>query len=392
MTVGTYYVLAEVGPAEAIRAFENLLELRPDGADALNNLGVTYQAIRDYERADELFSRAAAADERSFTRFTNWATLRGLRGDFEGAQQLLATAAARFPDVAEVDWWAAQLAASQGRYDEARDRMQEAQRKEPASLRRRAVTARSMAAFDAIEGRMTDAVDQYRELLAANKGRGLGGEYLTGAASLALLEGFTRGREDVARAELGAALERHPLEALDPLDRPYLPLARAYAMAGEPERARVLVAAFKVEVPEHLQKNLFGDDLGYAEGYVALADGDYDAAVARFRSMKVGLCAICGVAELALALDRAGQADSALVAYERFVALPAPVRAIGSDEAFLAPSLERLGQLYDERGDWEKAAEYYARFVELWKEADPELQPRVEAAQRRLNEIFAERG
>lgn len=196
----------------------------------------------------------------------------------------------------------------------------------------------------------------------------------------------------MARAELRAALERHPLETLDPLDRPYLPLARAYAMAGEPEQARVLIAAFRGEVPEHLQKSLFGDDLGYAEGYVALADGDYDAAAARFRSMKVGLCAICGVAELALALDRAGQADSAVVAYERFVALPALVRALGADDAFLAPSLERLGQLYDERGDWEKAAEYYARFVELWKEADPELQPRVEVAQRRLNEIFAERG
>ena len=106
----------------------------------------------------------------------------------------------------------------------------------------------------------------------------------------------------------------------------------------------------------------------------------------------MGLCAICGVAELALALDRAGQADSAIVAYERFVALPAPVRAVGPDDAFLALSLERLGQLYDERGDWEKAAEYYARFVELWKEADPELQPRVQAAQQRLEEIFAECG
>jgi tetratricopeptide (TPR) repeat protein len=392
MTVGTYYVLAEVDPAKAINAFGNLLELRPDGADVLNNLGVTYQAIRDYERADEFFSRAAASDNRSFSRFTNWASLRVLRGDFEGAQQLLDTAAAHFPDVAGVDWFAAQLAASQGRYDEARDRLREAKRKGPASLQARAVTARSMGALEAIEGRMADAVAQYRELLAANEGRGLGGAYLTAAASLALLEGFTRGREDVARAELRAALERHPLETLDPLDRPYLPLARAYAMAGEPERARVLVAAFREEVPEHLQKSLFGDDLGYAEGYVALADGDYDAAAARFRSMKVGLCAICGVAELALALDRAGQADSAVVAYERFVALPALVRALGADDAFLAPSLERLGQLYDERGDWEKAAEYYARFVELWKEADPELQPRVQAAQRRLNEIFAERG
>jgi DNA-binding SARP family transcriptional activator len=57
-----------------------------------------------------------------------------------------------------------------------------------------------------------------------------------------------------------------------------------------------------------------------------------------------------------------------------------------------ARSLERLGQLYDEQGDRTKAVEYYARFAELWKDADPELQPRVQAAQARLDEILAERG
>ncbi|MEE9577689.1 MAG: hypothetical protein V3W35_09770 [Gemmatimonadota bacterium] len=67
-------------------------------------------------------------------------------------------------------------------------------------------------------------------------------------------------------------------------------------------------------------------------------------------------------------------------------------RRLWLDAHHLAVVLERLGQLYDERGDLEKAAEHYARFVELWTEADPELQPRVRAAQQRLNEIFAERG
>ena len=53
---------------------------------------------------------------------------------------------------------------------------------------------------------------------------------------------------------------------------------------------------------------------------------------------------------------------------------------------------ERLGQLYDEQGDLENAALYYARFVVLWAEADDELQPRVEAARARLEEIIRERG
>ena len=54
--------------------------------------------------------------------------------------------------------------------------------------------------------------------------------------------------------------------------------------------------------------------------------------------------------------------------------------------------LERLGQLYDEQGDLESASKYYAMFVELWAEADQDLQRRVQAAQARLEEIVAERG
>jgi hypothetical protein len=39
---------------------------------------------------------------------------------------------------------------------------------------------------------------------------------------------------------------------------------------------------------------------------------------------------------------------------------------------------------YEERGDLGKATEYYTRFVTLWKDADPELQPRVAEVRRRL--------
>ena len=51
-----------------------------------------------------------------------------------------------------------------------------------------------------------------------------------------------------------------------------------------------------------------------------------------------------------------------------------------------------LGQAYEQLGDLEKAAEYYTQFVELWKDADPELQPRVQSARQRLDEILAEEG
>jgi hypothetical protein len=45
---------------------------------------------------------------------------------------------------------------------------------------------------------------------------------------------------------------------------------------------------------------------------------------------------------------------------------------------------ERLGQLYESMGKTDKAVENYRAFIELWKNADPELQPRVADARKRL--------
>ncbi len=48
---------------------------------------------------------------------------------------------------------------------------------------------------------------------------------------------------------------------------------------------------------------------------------------------------------------------------------------------------ERLGQLYEEMDRPEEAAAAYERFVSAWEDADPELQPRVEAARKRLDAL-----
>jgi hypothetical protein len=45
---------------------------------------------------------------------------------------------------------------------------------------------------------------------------------------------------------------------------------------------------------------------------------------------------------------------------------------------------KRLGELYEAAGDRQRAASHYSAFIELWKTADPELQPRVQDVKRRL--------
>jgi tetratricopeptide (TPR) repeat protein len=77
--------------------------------------------------------------------------------------------------------------------------------------------------------------------------------------------------------------------------------------------------------------------------------------------------------------------DSAVATLERFIATPFWNRLDPrADPANLAGAYKRLGELYEARGDKQKAASYYTKFVELWKDADPELQPKVAEVKRRL--------
>jgi hypothetical protein len=48
---------------------------------------------------------------------------------------------------------------------------------------------------------------------------------------------------------------------------------------------------------------------------------------------------------------------------------------------------ERLGLLYEEVGNPEKAAEHYREFARRWADADPQLQPRVEAAEAKASAL-----
>ena len=71
--------------------------------------------------------------------------------------------------------------------------------------------------------------------------------------------------------------------------------------------------------------------------------------------------------------------------FERYLATPYWFKAIPEIDPVRLPAIrERLGQLYESIGKTEKAVENYRAFIELWKNADPELQARVNDARRRL--------
>ena len=89
---------------------------------------------------------------------------------------------------------------------------------------------------------------------------------------------------------------------------------------------------------------------------------------------------------IGLAFDRGGQADSARTYLTRYAEMAGTDRQF-TDRYFLAPTLFRLGELYENAGDAKRATEYYGRFVDLWSKADPDLQPRVADARARIEAL-----
>ena len=129
-------------------------------------------------------------------------------------------------------------------------------------------------------------------------------------------------------------------------------------------------------------------------GEIALYEGRFDDAVADFTAVNElsGTCATCGLARLAYAWLQNGQSDSALSVYVRLVSTPTDGRLGDDDVRWLPDTYKRLGELYEARNDTTNAVKYYNEFVELWKDADPELQPLVQDIRRRIGSLTREPG
>jgi len=392
ITIASYYDNVTNETDKSIAAYENALEAFPEHPWVLNNLALQYGELRDMESEEHYLERAIRADSTSPNSYLNLMIVQAAMGKREEAHTTLAVFERRFPESPRSTEMRAILASSEGDYDRAVENLEDVRQREARSLFWHAYTSSLLGHVAAAQGRLAEAERHYLDEVAASQERGLEDRTLKVALNLALLRASVARDAGRALRIADSALQVLPFSELDPLDRPYLDLASVYARAGRPDRAGEVLAEFE-------ELDLAGSyenaerDLHWMRGNIALSEGRLDEAITELRraNSRAGACRLCAVPGLGEAFERAGRADSAIAVYERYVTTPAAFRIFG-DRYVLGSTYESLGQLYDELGDWEKAAEYYARFVELWQDADPELQPRVEAAQKRLDEIFAQRG
>jgi tetratricopeptide (TPR) repeat protein/tRNA A-37 threonylcarbamoyl transferase component Bud32 len=381
-TEGSYWM---GGPkpdlAKAIAAYESLLEIDPKDYPSLTNLGVIYGSLNNGDKAMEYTLRAVAADSTSTNARGNLAEGYGFQGKWEDADRTLTDMKRRFPTAGYVDVYRFDLLYARGRVDSARRVLDSTLRALPPASPTHFFWLGRQSTLLRRDGRLAEAERIDQERRAARRLPESARDSLNRALGDAWIALWFRNDRAAAARVVDEALKRHPLESFSWADRPYTSVALTYALLGQSDRARAVQAAFeKSREKVGLSQDLWGRPT--LNGYVAVSEKRYAAAVEEFRKAHTE-CPMCDEQAVAYAQDLGGQADSAIAAYERALAAH-DLHRITADQDFLAPTHKRLGELYEQKGDREKAAEHFAAFVDIWKNADPELQAQVQAVKSKL--------
>ncbi len=163
-------------------------------------------------------------------------------------------------------------------------------------------------------------------------------------SSLALLDALLGDDEALERAllQLETGDWGYPAGSTQGSDNAMWLRAVAAWKAGRPADALAKLQRFRGQVPLQPWWYWFMPKLSYLKGEVLLQLGQDDEAARQFQIVRSAM------------------------------------------EPFISPRFRRLAQIEERRGNKDKAISYYRRFVELWKDCDPELRPQVDEARAHL--------
>jgi len=374
----------------SIAAYEALLARDSTNTAALNNAATRYQARRNYTRAAELLERATRVPNPFGGAFHNLTDVYLTQGDLAAAERTADRFARALPNNPQRGYSLVAVLVARGALDSALTLVEAGMRSSPSPT----VRSQSAAVGESVallRGQVREALrwGTRRDEALRNGGPQTPQQALQTALDSAFVIAMFHENTSRARAIVRAAVTRVPLESLPVAERNWEWLARVAQAAGDADLAE---AAMRGRLRDSAAVSLAPGLESWFRGTIALAAARGDEAVESFRDAERHRLQHerAFAVEMAYAFDVAGRPDSAIAYYERFVRHPRTKMEL--DQVYLAGSYKRLGELYDARGEAAKAEEFYQRFVEVWQDADPELQPKVRRARERMNELRRARG
>ena len=384
--LGTYYSKVEQDIPRAMGAFEAVLASDPDNIIALDNVAYSLRVARSSLRAESLYQRLVRQSPTAFY-LAQLAYVRDQLQKFPQAESTYraAIAISKSGEYLAAQWLGAFHFGSLLEYDSAEVYIKKAADWPGIGPANRVNGLNGKSGVARIRGRLVESERYAKDRAALERNRGNRGASLIAELEVVRVTDWLRGDRDRALRQLDSV--RQAMWQLPVLDRRGIFLASAYARLGKPEIARRIVAELSRQGDTTLTVDLTRDS--ELAALILASEGRRDDALAMYRRMNAE-CADCYEPDIGFLFDAAQQPDSALTHLERYIVVHNPLR-VDKDIWFLGPTYKRLSELYEAKGERPKAAGYALKLVDLWKKADPELQPIVEQARRRAQRMAGER-
>ncbi|MGH7653489.1 MAG: protein kinase domain-containing protein [Gemmatimonadaceae bacterium] len=392
LTVATYYTQ---GPkpdfAKARKAYQDLLAIRPTQYAALNNLALLYAQERQFAPAVELLRRSIAANPQALTAYGNLALYLSNEGKLAAAESVFRAQLKASGNNARVAFGRVPYLWNKGAYDAVVALADSVAKTDPSAQDLLAQKLGAAQAVATTRGQLRTSLALDKESAAISEERGFPGALLELAIDSAMVQAWFLGENDRALKTVQDGLARKPLATMPALSRPYAGLAQIYSLVGRADLARGMLADFEKNAPS-MAPTVAAVTRHAINATIALAEKRYPDAIAELRAADTGPCLTCVEPLLAYSYDLSKQSDSALASYTRYTTATSILNRPNNDQYFLALAYRRLGELWEDKGDKAKAAENYTKFIDLWKNADPELQPKVADAKTRLARLSSVEG
>jgi tetratricopeptide (TPR) repeat protein len=389
LTENSYYsdVVGDLDSAAA--AVGSILAEYPGDSWAFNNLGVISFFQGDLPAAVAAYRQSVKLEPENALALGNVFSAEISQGKFDAAAATLQSIRDRFPPGPAVSELGLVMLLSRRDFvgAEAEITRQLAQYRGNPIVQLK--LQRMLAGVLTIRGKLSEADRLHLAVAEQLALRGQEGVALEELARRASPAAIYRGDSALARARLDEAFRRIPLDRVPEHERPLSILIRIASDAGDRSRTEALIRDFERSP---------GDSPGRVRNYLrslsratvlGMRTETIPQALAAYRRMPE-VCRYCVHFKMAEAFDRSGMPDSALVYYQRWA---------DDGEGNWAPVVYtvwqplgwfRLAELYQARGDKERARYYYGRFIDTWQDADQGLQPKVREARNRIKELVAE--
>ena len=414
---GDYYHSSEKTYDRAIQAYEKALELYPDDTTINHNLALTYYDLEEWEKAIPYYERAANRKTEFAPTYTQLATAYQAIDEFDKAEAVLESSLEYIGDKTYIHQGLAQHYLQLGKYDLALSAVEKAMLSNTANF----LSYRTRGNIYMLQGELKKAEDDFWKLMGETEG-GLIYRGLNGLIDLSLRKGqFTQAKDFIMRgitmvmsrglkwpeSEWRSTLTHVHIQTED-FDKAVQESKKAFQLAVEADelylqrRAKHLTGLAYLRNNDLIQaeqtaqelKNLIDEGshrnsirlYHHLKGEIELKKGNYPESVDAFQKA-VSLAQIQSDAlfsnSLARAYDLAGQHEKAQEEYTRILNLKSGIKGYRD---LIIKSYYFLGIILQELGQKEDAIQNYEKFLELWKDSDPDL-PEIADAQKRLSAL-----